>query len=122
MFTSLFLLELLGDEFKYIGTHLARSKKPVSEIIPFAESIKKHFELYKEMFFNFDKEKAIQFGKNDFKIYNDHFNWRESKNKDILSIRRHLMQISKFIFCLAELRIEMYFCESDEFSLLLKKD
>jgi phosphate uptake regulator len=112
MFTNLFMLELLGDEFKYIGTHLARSKKPVSEITPFAESIKEHFDLYQKMFFNFDKEKIVQFGKNDFKIYNDHFKWRESKNKDVVSIRRHLMQISKFIFCLAELRIEMHFSEN----------
>ncbi len=114
MFTTLFLLELLGDEFKYIGTHLAKSKMPVSEIAPFANSVKEHFTLYQKMFFAFDKEKAIQFGKNDFKIYDDHFKWRESKNKDMTSIRRHLMQISKFIFCLAELRIEMHFSEKKD--------
>jgi hypothetical protein len=106
-FSTLFLLELLGDEFKYIGNHLARSKKKVDEILPFAETIKEHFEMYYHLFYKFDREGVIKFGKNDFKIYNDHFKWKESTNKDVQSIRGHLMQISKFVFCLMELRIEM---------------
>jgi hypothetical protein len=107
MFSTLFLLELLGDEFKYIGNHLAKSKKKVDEILPFAETIKEHFEMYYHLFYKFDREGVIKFGKNDYKIYNDHFKWKESPNKDVQSIRGHLMQISKFIFCLMELRIEM---------------
>ncbi len=107
MFSTLFLLEMLGDEFKYIGTHLAKSKKKVDEILPFAEAVKEHFEMYYHLFYKFDRDLAIKFGENDFKIYNDHFKWKESPNKDVQSIRGHFMQISKFIFCLAELRIEM---------------
>lgn len=109
MFSTLFLLELLGDEFKYIGTHLAQSKKKVNDVLPFAKKVKEHFETYYHLFYKFDKEKVIKFGKNDFKIYNDHFKWKEVKNKDAKSINRHLMQISKFVFCLMELRIEMEF-------------
>lgn len=109
MFSTLYILELLGDEFKYIGTHLAKSKKKVDEILPFAEIIKEHFEKYYHLFYKFDKEGVVDFGKNDFKIYNDHFKIRESNNKDSQSIRRHLMQISKFVFVLMELRIEMEF-------------
>lgn len=107
MFSTLFLLELLGDEFKYIGNHLARSKKKVDEIAEFADIVKQHFEMYYHLFYKFDREGVIKFGKNDFKIYNDHFKWKESPNKDVQSIRGHLMQISKFVFCLMELRIEM---------------
>lgn len=109
MFSTLYILELLGDEFKYIGTHLAKSKSKVDEILPFAEKVKEHFEMYYHLFYKFDKETAIKFGENDFKIYNDHFKFKESKNKDVQSIRGHLMQISKFIFVLMELRIEMEF-------------
>jgi len=107
MFSTLFLLELLGDEFKYIGRHFARSKKNVDEVYSFAETIKEHFEMYYHLFYKFDRDLVIKFGENDFKIYNDHFKWKESSNKDANSIRGHLMQISKFIFCLMELRIEM---------------
>ncbi len=107
MFSTLFLLELLGDEFKYIGNHLAKSKKRVDEISSFAKTIKEHFETYYHLFYKFNRDTAIKFGENDFKIYNDHFKWKESLNKDVQSIRGHLMQISKFVFCLVELRIEM---------------
>lgn len=109
MFSTLFILELLGDEFKYIGTHLGKSKKKVDEILEFAEIVKEHFEMYYNLFYKFDREKAIKFGKNDFKIYNDHFKWKESGNRDVQSIQRHFMQISKFVFVLMELRIEMEF-------------
>jgi len=109
MFSTLFILELLGDEFKYIGNHLARSKKKVDEILPFAEIVKEHFERYYRLFYKFNREDAIKFGENDYKIYNDHFKWKDVTNKDIQGIRSHLMQISKFVFVLMELRIEMEF-------------
>ncbi len=107
MFSTLFLLELLGDEFKYIGNHLARSKKKVDDVLEFAETVKKHFDNYYHLFYKFDRKGVIDFGEDDFKIYNEHFNWKESPNKDARSITRHFMQISKFVFCLMELRIEM---------------
>lgn len=107
LFATLFILELLGDEFKYIGTHLAKTKKPVKEVLPFAQSVKEHFDMYYRLFYKFDKQATIEFGENDFRIYNEHFNWKESENSELRSIRRHFMQLSKLIFCLTELRIEM---------------
>lgn len=107
MFSTLFILELLGDEFKYIATHLVNSKKKIDEVLPFAEEVKEHFNNYYDLFYKYDKDKVIKFGEDDFKIYNDHFGWKDSTHKDAKSIKRHFMQISKFIFCLMELRIEM---------------
>lgn len=109
MFSTLFILELLGDEFKYIGTHIAKSKKKLNEILDFTEIVKNHFERYYHIFYKYDRNETVEFGENDFKIYNDHFKWRETLNKDANSIRQHFMQISKFTFCLMELRIEMEF-------------
>lgn len=109
IFSTLFLLELLGDEFKYIGNHLSHTKSKVNDIVDFAESVKKHFELYYHTFYKFDKQEVMKFGENDFKIYNDHFAIKESKNRDTNSIIKHFMQISKLTFCLMELRIEMEF-------------
>jgi hypothetical protein len=107
IFSTLFLLELLGDEFKYIGNHLSPSKIKVEEVVDFAESVKKHFETYYHVFYKFDRNEVIKFGENDYKIYNEHFAEKEHKNRDVNSIYRHLMQISKFTFCLMEIRIEM---------------
>ncbi|MFH1358325.1 MAG: AbrB/MazE/SpoVT family DNA-binding domain-containing protein [archaeon] len=109
MFSTLYILELLGDEFKYIGTHLARTKKNIKEVTDFAEKVKEHFLMYYHLFYKFNMEEVVKFGENDFKIYNDHFKWKESENKEGQSIRRHFMQISKFVFVLMELRIEMEF-------------
>ena len=109
MFSTLYILELLGDEFKYIGAHLASTTKKVDEILEFVEIVKKHFDMYYHLFYKFDRDKVIKFGENDFKIYNDHFKWKDSSNRDVKSLRSHFMQISKFIFVLMELRIEMEF-------------
>jgi phosphate uptake regulator len=107
MFSTLFLLELLGDEFKYVGTHIATTKKDMKKVLPFIQIVKEHFDIYYKLFYKFDRVAAIKFGENDFKIYNDYFKSKESSNKDAQSIKRHFMQISKFILCLVELRIEM---------------
>lgn len=107
LFSTLFILELIGDEFKYIGTHLSKTKRNVREVLPFAKVVKEHFDMYYKLFYKFEREGAMKFGENDFKIYNDHFKWKGSEESEVRSIKRHFMQISKFIFCLMELRIEM---------------
>ncbi|MFH1592664.1 MAG: AbrB/MazE/SpoVT family DNA-binding domain-containing protein [Candidatus Woesearchaeota archaeon] len=107
IFASLFILELLSDEFKYIGVHLAKANKKVSDILPFGEKVREHFKLYENLFYNFDRDLAIKFGKNDFSIYDEHSSWKKKIAGENKSIAGHLMQISKYLLCLVELRIEM---------------
>ena len=109
MFSTLFLLELLGDEFKYIGKHLAISKKPVKDVLPLAEMVKEHFEMYYHLFYKFDRETAIKLGKNDCRIYNEHFKIKENLKGESRSMAGHFMMISKLVLVLTELRIEMEF-------------
>src|SRR3989338_4476099 len=112
LFSTLFILELIGDEFKYIGKHLAVSKNPVKEVIPLSNKIKEHFEIYYKLFYKFDKETSIEFGNNDYEIYSNHFkNFKVKKQHsgESRSIARHFMMISKLTWSLAELRIEMEF-------------
>ncbi|MGV8152277.1 MAG: AbrB/MazE/SpoVT family DNA-binding domain-containing protein [Candidatus Nanoarchaeia archaeon] len=108
-FSTLYLLELLGDEFKYIGKHLALVKKPVNEILPLVEMVKEHFEMYYHLFYKFNREDAIKFGNNDYKIYNEHFKLKEDWKECSKSLSGHFMMISKFTLSLAELRIELEF-------------
>jgi Na+/phosphate symporter len=107
LFTTLFDLELAGDEFKYIGKHLAFSKKSVKDVLPLAEKVRDHFEMYYHLFYKFDKELVIKFGEHDCKIYNEHFKIKENMKGESRSMASHFMTMSKFIFCLSELRIEM---------------
>lgn len=107
LFSTLFLLELLGDEFKYIGKHLAVSKKSLKNTVPLIENVKEHFEIYYKLFYKFEREQAIKLGKNDFEIYNDYFDIKKKLDGEARSLARHFMLISKFILALTELRIEM---------------
>ena len=108
LFSALFILELLGDEFKYIGKHLAMSKKPIKDVLPLAEKVKENFDIYYKLFYKFSKEEAIEFGKSDRVVYEEH---QKFKNKigEGRSIAKHLMLISKFTLSLVELRVEMEF-------------
>jgi len=109
LFSTLYLLELLGDEFKYIGKHIAMSNKSLEDTIPLVELVKEHFEMYYHLFYKFDREMAMKIGKNDFKIYNEHFKIKENLKGQARSMASHVMGIGKFVLVLTELRIEMEF-------------
>jgi len=109
LFPTLFILELLGDEFKYMGKHIAISKKSVKDTLSLAQMVKEHFNFYYQMFYKFDRDSAIRFGKKDIEVYKYHFKIKEKIHGHSRSIARHLMMISKFSLVLSELKIEMTF-------------
>ncbi|MBD3252956.1 AbrB/MazE/SpoVT family DNA-binding domain-containing protein [Candidatus Pacearchaeota archaeon] len=109
LFSTLFILELIGDEFKYIGKHLATTKKNVKDTLLFADKIEEHFKTYYKLFYKFDKSLAIELGKKDFDVYSQHFKSKEKLEGESRSIARHFMMIGKFTWALAELRIQMEF-------------
>ncbi len=112
LFSTLYILELLGDEFKYIGKHLAVSKKPIKTCLELSKMIKEYFNTYYKIFYKFDRDLTIQLSKQDYEIYSKNFKYKEEIiNKKIngenKSIAGHLMQIGKNIWALSELRIGM---------------
>jgi len=109
LFSTLYLLELLGDEFKYIGKHLAMAKKPLKDTIPLAEMVKEHFGVFYKLFYKFDRETVIKLAGNDFNVYSKHFEIKDDLSGNSRSIARHFMMISKLTWAIAELRIEMEF-------------
>ena len=109
LFSTLFILELLGDEFKYMGKHLALAKKNISDTLSLAKMVYENFNLYYKLFYKFDRETAVQFGKNDRLVYGKHFKIKNRLSGESRSIAKHLMMTSKFILGLTELRIEMEF-------------
>ncbi|MEK6824235.1 MAG: AbrB/MazE/SpoVT family DNA-binding domain-containing protein [Nanoarchaeota archaeon] len=109
MFSSLFILELVGDEFKYIAKHLALSKKPVKECLAIANLVKEHFELYYRIYYKFDRELTIKWGQKDIEVYKTHFSTKDGMHGECRSIMRHFMMVSKLTLALVELRIQMEF-------------
>ena len=109
LFSILFILELVGDEFKYIGKHFATTKKGLKDIKSLAVAVKSQFDLCYKLFYTYDRETAILFGKGDCEMYSQHFEMRSSCSADEKSIARHLMVMSKFILSLVELRLQLEF-------------
>jgi len=109
LFSTLYLLELAGDEFKYIGKHLALSKKSVKDTVKISKVVKENFDLYYKLFYKFDRESIIKVGNSDFDIYCYHNTVKDKFHGHSRSIARHFMMISKFVLALTELRIEMEF-------------
>jgi hypothetical protein len=100
-------LELIGDEFKYVGKHIAVSKKSLKDAMPLIEMVKEHFEMYYNLFYKFNRETTISVGNNDYKIYNKYFDMKEKLKGESKGMASHFMMISKFVLALTELRIEM---------------
>jgi phosphate uptake regulator len=109
IFSTLFILELIGDEFKYIAKHIALSKKPVRESLGTAKIVQEHFEMYYNLFYKFDRNLSIKFGEKDVEVYKENFRTKEKIHGDERSIIKHFIMISKLTFALGELRIQMEF-------------
>ena len=107
LFSSLFILELIGDEFKYIGKHLALTNESVKEVAVYAKMVKDHFEKYYKLYYSFSRDLAVEFGKCDTILYRAHFDSKDKLSGENRSIMKHLMLISKFTLALVELRIQM---------------
>lgn len=113
LFSTLYLLELVGDEYKTISHHLLYDfgkKQNFKNIEEIAESIKKQLDLFYELFYKFDKEKVLEISKIDRERY---FEVKEVYKKKISEqekeIFHHLRVIARYINALLELRIEMEF-------------
>lgn len=110
--STLFFLELIGDEYKNISHHLLYDFKnsDFKNIIDIAESVKEQIELFYSMFYKFDKEKVIKISEIDKKRY---FNvvekYKKTKTPQEKEIFHHLRIITRYINTLTELRIQMEF-------------
>jgi phosphate uptake regulator len=109
LWSILFQLELIGDEFKYIGKHIVLSKKSIKEVLQLIRNSKEYFDMYYKFFYNFDRQQAVKLGKSDVDVYSQHFKEKGKLQGESRSIARHLSDINKMVLCLSELRIQMEF-------------
>ena len=112
LFSTLFLLELMGDEFKSISHHLMYDFKDYNykSLVEVTESIKEQIDLYYSMFYKFDIGKVIQMSELDKKRYFDvSSTTKKIKDDNAKEIFHHLRIITRYLNALTELRIEMEF-------------
>jgi len=112
LFSTLYFLELIGDEFKNISHHLLYDfpKTDFKNLEETADSIREQLALYYSLFYKFDKEKVIEISALDSQRY---FNvkkvYKKTKTTEEKEIFHHLRVIAKYMIALIEIRIEMEF-------------
>lgn len=108
-FTTLYLLEMLADEFKSISDYLLKNGKPKNKkaILQFSQVIYKQFQLYKELFYSFDHQKIIEIYNTSFKCFkaSPKFYAKKGANSE-QEVFYHLRKISEYIYSLTELCLE----------------
>lgn len=113
LFSTLFLMELIGDEYKNISHHLLYDfpeKIRFKNVLDIAETVKEQLDLFYSLYYKFEQEKINKISDIDKKRYFNvstlHKKIKESEEKEIF---HHLRVITRYINALTELRIEMEF-------------
>lgn len=112
LFSTLYLLEMIGDEFKVISHHLLFDfpKKDFRNLIELAESVKRQIDLFYEAFYKFDVNKINEISNIDkTRYFAVSKMYKKTKTEHEKEIFHHLRMIAKYINALLELRIEMEF-------------
>ncbi len=110
LFSTLYLLELVGDDFKNISHHLIHdfSKTDFKNISEIASSIKRQIDLYYDLYYKFDAEKIKELSSIDKERYFDILRmYKKSKTEEEKEIFHHFRVITRYLNALMELRIEM---------------
>ena len=107
IYSILFLLELVGDEFKKVAIHLIDAKdisKKTSELFKVQhEQLRKFYTL----FYNFSKEKCIEIYEPEVLGHNYNLELYTSLNDEEKEILHHLKKIGIYLTSLTELRIDL---------------
>jgi len=112
LFSIIYFLELIGDEFKTMSHHLVYdfSEGEWSDIKDIGESINSQIKLFYELFYKYDLEKVEKISELDQKRYfSVSEKYKTCKNEETKEIFHHLRVISRYLNSLVELRIEMEF-------------
>lgn len=111
LFSTLWLLEMIGDEFKNISFHLLKDfpNARFNHIEKLAKATKDTFNIYYELFYNFNPEKINEMSSIDKEIYLSAPDMYKKASEDEKEIFHHLRMVGKYLNSLSELRIEMEF-------------
>jgi phosphate uptake regulator len=112
LFTTLYILELIGDEFKRISHHILfdfKQKTNFKNICSLAEITKQLLDTFYDLFYKFDKGKIEHMSQVDRELYTTVGTIYKKSSEEEKEIYHHLRVIGRYINALVELRIEMEF-------------
>jgi len=106
IFTLIYLLELVGDEFKHLAIQLRKkdakdvNSKKISNSLDF---INEQLKIFYELYYKYDKEKLIALLEMNEKFTSDEIN---KKNKYKEDVEVTIEAINRYIYTLSEILIE----------------
>lgn len=108
MYNLIFLLEMLGDEYKKIAIHLLSMKgKPNNQLLKQLDVIRDQFRSFYSLFYTYSKKAACQIYEKNEEIdvlFMKNFADFSNQEKEVVF---HLKQIQNYILSLTELRIDL---------------
>tara|TARA_Y100000310_G_scaffold285586_1_gene309163 strand:- start:998 stop:1999 length:1002 start_codon:yes stop_codon:yes gene_type:complete len=111
LFSTLYLLEMIGDEFKQVAHHLLQDfpKAKFDNVKKLAELVKEQLDIYCSLFYKFDLDKVKQISNTDKTVYLSVSEMYKKTSNNEKEVFHHWRVIQRFINALVELRIEMEF-------------
>lgn len=116
MFSTLYILELIGDEFKRAAYHIADDMKnqKLDNLMPLAELVVQQYNRFYEFFYDFDRKKIMEIADKSYPIhfYMPIMSMKTPRKKASLTqaeleTLNHFRRIGHLINALVELRVEM---------------
>lgn len=116
IFTILFLLEMIGDEFKNISFHINDdlNGRKLDNLLQLGEMTVSQLNKFCDLFYNFEKGKVVEMSQADKEIYFYLPKFYKKKpgigstlTDDELEVFNHFRRIGRYINELVELRVEM---------------
>lgn len=110
MYSAIFLLEMIGDEYKKIAIHLMMGTKKASKnLISLFEIQYRQLRRFYNLFYNFNKDKCIEVYEEDTRGKMFDTSIYENLNSEEKEILHHLKKIGIYLTSLTELRIDLEF-------------
>lgn len=109
LFSTLYLTEMLGDEFKDIAIHILSDFKDsqFAHLKPLIKFVSEQIDSYYDLFYKYDKEKVNLISKLDQETYFGTPDYFKKFGEDEKELFYHLRMVGRYINALTELRIEM---------------
>jgi phosphate uptake regulator len=116
MFSTLYLLELIGDELKNTGIHLVQDfpNSKFEKITDFVKLVEDQWDYYYKLFYSYDIKKISKLSELDKQIYYQVPKLYHEASEDEKEIFHHLRMVSTYINALLELRIEIEVCDMEK--------
>ena len=112
IYTTIFNLELVGDEYKRISQHiLVGNPKYSAAHLKFFDAVNKQFESYFDLFYSPKREKAIKIFEREDEFLITVKKLYEKSTNDEKELLHHLKKITRFVISLTELAIDLK-CET----------